>query len=289
MNATATLAAVQPDGIDRSACAAKRHGDRFAYSRNRCRCPDAGADEAEYRRQLRLKHIANGTLKPKPPRSKSAIGSGRLPIGVTLEPGEVLIKHTVLRLRVLAALGYDWASIAAELPGVDVDTVRVWAYRQTAVVQRSIARDVRAAFHTLVRHPASGAQRPAPWGPATDDILEEVIAAGWGVVDHVAVRKSLERANSHHMYWKVPLTRLERWAVVYLGDADGIGQTAVCAVTGFSGDSVCEGYDPLDDPAPAAPSSVEPDTIQTVPSWQSLVAALPPGASFRRRQIEAAA
>jgi hypothetical protein len=281
MNATATLAAVQPDSIDRSACSATRHGDRLAYSRHRCRCPDAGEDEAQYRRQLRLNHIANGTLKPKPQKATSAIGCSRLPIGGMLEPGDVLIKHTAGRVRVLATLGYDWVSIADELPGVDVDTVRSWAYRQVAVVQRSIARQVRAAFHTLVR-------RPAPWGPATDDILKESIAAGWGVVDHIAVRKAMERATCHLMYWKVPLTKLERWAVVYIGDADGVGTTAVCTITGFSGEAVSEGYDPLDDPTSAAPqSSGGPNTV---PSWQSLVAALPRGAGYHHpRPAEAAA
>lgn len=282
MNATATLAAVQPAGIDRSACPAARHGDRLAYSRYRCRCPDAGTDEAQYRRLLRLRHIANGTLKPKPQRSKSVIGCSRLPVGGTLEPGEVLIKHTVGRVRVLAALGYDWASIADLLSEIDADTVRAWAYRQAAVVQRSVARDVRAAFHTLIR-------RPAPWGPATDRILEEVVAAGWGVVDHIAVRKAMERATSHVMHWKVPLTKLERWAVVYIGDADGVGTTAICTITGYSGDAVGEGYDPLDDPMPAKPSSTEPSTVETVPSWQSLVAAMPRGAGFHPRLVQVAA
>jgi hypothetical protein len=43
----------------RAACPARRHGTWLAYQVDRCRCPDARADQSRYRKQLRDAHRRN--------------------------------------------------------------------------------------------------------------------------------------------------------------------------------------------------------------------------------------
>jgi transcriptional regulator with XRE-family HTH domain len=86
---------------DRTKCAGKYHGTMTAYTRYRCRCPDALADKRMY--------VKLGEAGIRQPRLVNGAGTRR-------------------RLRALAAIGWTYADIAARMG------------KETAAVQR-IARD----------------------------------------------------------------------------------------------------------------------------------------------------
>ncbi|MEV5300281.1 hypothetical protein [Amycolatopsis methanolica] len=151
--------AVPGTEIDRSACAADRHGTRAAYHHSRCRCPDAIAADHRYRHER-----ASGQRQDE------------------LVP----ILGTRRRIRALQASGYPMDYLAAQL-GITRNGAGRLAHllkRGQLTVRRELAEQVTALYERLAGTPGpsramrtlarrAGHATPAQWGEA------DLRARGW--------------------------------------------------------------------------------------------------------------
>jgi uncharacterized membrane protein len=107
--------------IDRSRCAATRHGTRAAYDNDNCRCPDAREDYRVYRKRLREGRHNNGRTNP--------VGTAR-------------------RLQALAAIGWDATTLATRL-GRSRDVIRQWRRTRGSWIAGADAADVTRLYNQL--------------------------------------------------------------------------------------------------------------------------------------------
>lgn len=214
-------AAATPAVVDRSGCLAPRHGDRSAYLHCHCRCSDAVAVNAAYRAGVRAHNRATGQMQP----------LKRARIVKELPPGMVASTPTGERLRILAALGYSWGELASLIGQTGPQGVAALACMTQPTVAEATAVRVRDVFARLIR-------QPAPFGPGADRALERAIRAGWGVVDMVAVRRAICGAETRKYRRTVPLTALEKRAVIYYGAVIGLTETAISRVSPVSGATI---------------------------------------------------
>jgi hypothetical protein len=126
---------VNAQPVDRTGCPARsdasgkpRHGDRNAFTKFDCRCPDAIEDERVYRKRLR-----QGRAQP---RMVPALAAMR-------------------RLQGLAVLGYSPAVIAAQCGGTRANLERVRSGANKTVLACTEAR-VAAFCHTVPGLPLEG-------------------------------------------------------------------------------------------------------------------------------------
>jgi hypothetical protein len=100
-----------------STCTASRHGTKWAYQKNRCRCPDAREAARIYQKRLR---------------------EGRNPSAFIPAAG------TVRRLQALAAIGHSFATIGKALGGITGQGVQ--QIGKTGQVRRVTAARVAALY-----------------------------------------------------------------------------------------------------------------------------------------------
>lgn len=177
--------------IDRTGCTARRHGNPSAYNWFYCRCPDAREANRAYKAGLR-----NGTNPP----------------------GRIDGQPTMLRLRILAALGYDWTTLARNYGCTPPRIARLAHQRRH--VYPATATQVTRLYTQLVA-------APTPCGYPATRAIGNAIRSGWGVVDSLAVDRAL--AGTH-----VDLTPLEKAAVIYTGAARGQGAHIIAAAARLS-------------------------------------------------------
>lgn len=183
--------------IDRTACTAPRHGDEWAYSKNGCRCPDGREAWRVYSLQRR-----------------QGINRARL----------VDISPTATRIRILAALGYDWRTIARTAGWRTPKQVTDLAYTRQPRVSRRTQSHIANLFADLT-------SRPQPHGYPALRAINNAERAGWGLVDPEIVRRAL----AGH---RVDLTPLEKAAVLHIGLARGLAPTAIAAAAQTNNRSV---------------------------------------------------
>lgn len=165
--------------VDRTGCAAHRHGTISAY-RCGCRCPDGRTAWARYNYER-----------------KHGLAVPRLIDGTP----------TATRLRILAALGYDWRTLTRAAMYSHPKQITDLAFRRNPIVQRRTNDHIATVFNHLV-------SEPLPHGYAAGRAIDNARRASWGIVDIEAVNRALVGAS-------VTLTPLERAAVIYIGIARG--------------------------------------------------------------------
>lgn len=179
-------------------CTAARHGDPTSYSAHRCRCTSAREAWRVYKKALR-----DGT---------------HIPARIDATP-------TTTRLRVLAALGYDWRTLARAY-GCSARYICALGRGHFPTVYPATADKVAALFADLTR-------RPAPCGYAAARAVDNAKRAGWGLVDMEVVRRALAGQRP-------TLTPLERAAAVHIGHARGVPTTVIAIALGANNTTVAQ-------------------------------------------------
>ena len=172
--------------IDRTECSGRRHGTESAYSKFGCRCPDARRLWTRYNYELRH--------------------------GIHV-PRLVDITPTSTRLRILAALGYDWRTLTRAAEYSTPKQITELAYAERPTVHRRTQAHIAALFADLTG-------RPQPHGYAAGRAVDNARRAGWGLVDPEVINRALAGARPD-------LTPLEKDAVLYIGVARGLTATAI--------------------------------------------------------------
>lgn len=129
--------------IDRSGCSAPCHGNYYAYSRLKCRCPDAREATRLYSKRLR---------------------EGRN------QPGWIDSTGVRRRLQAMQVMGWGWPEIAKRCGDVSGSAVSKWASGRSVTPQ--VAARVDAAFRQL-------GHMPAPMGPYVLRTRRQALQKGW--------------------------------------------------------------------------------------------------------------
>lgn len=141
--------------IDRTGCAARRHGNDNAYAHG-CRCPDARTAWARYSYNLR-----HGLHQPR----------------------RVNATPTTQRIRILAGIGYDWRTLA-RLLNTAPRTITELAHGDRTYVYRTTAQRIRDLYQQLIRE-------PIPHGYPANRAINNAIRKGWGLIDLEVVHRAL--------------------------------------------------------------------------------------------------
>ena len=185
--------------VDRSQCAAGRHGDRSAYDWWGCRCPDGREAHRLYRKRLRHGRQPSAHIP--------AIGTAR-------------------RLQGLVAIGYSWRALAAHL-GVSNRRVADLGLHPEAAVHRETAARVDAIYQRLSGTPGGskyalavaarhGFAPPLAWDNIDDPVEQPNIgSADTSAIDAVRLDRALSGSRTN-------LTPVEKHHAVHRGIDKGM-------------------------------------------------------------------
>lgn len=199
--------------IDRTNCAATRHGTINAYQRHHCRCDDARHDTYLY-----YKHARNGL----PYRRRiDATGTRRRVQALYAHghTGHTIAAHSGLHTRQIQQLG---APAGRRWVTPDTATAVTRAYQQLAT-QPGTSDDTRR------RAAASGYLPPHVWGDDIDDPTANPAApTDPDHVDEVLVARALAGDTTAAR----ALTKAERAEAVHIGRRRGLAPTTLAELLG---------------------------------------------------------